>query len=248
MCWRWRAGTPLSRWWAWAASQTSSSAVRRATRHPRRRTPSHRPASHRLASHCPASHGRLTLPRQALPAGLAELLERCAPSLDHVGIGGCAALPGDEAFSLLAERLPGLTALSAHKLGGLHGKGVELLFKSCPRLRSLDVADCADLSFRPRGARTCRPLYLEEEVDIPTGQAWTALGTLRVGEHFVLGQVITAVGPVMSGRMPDDHPEDEDGYYDDESDSDDLGGGQGVLGADESSGSDDGDEEGAGVG
>ena len=40
-----------------------------------------------------------------------------------------------QAFGLLAERLPGLTALSAHRLRGLHGAAVELLLQSCPRLR-----------------------------------------------------------------------------------------------------------------
>ena len=217
MCWRWRAGTPLSRWWAWAASQTSTSAVRRATL----ATPvavtlpwytppaSHCPASPRLAHRLPPPHlpPPPHSPSPHLPTGLAELLERCTPALDHVGIGGCAALPGDEALSLLAEQLPGLTALSAHKLHGLHGKGVELLFKSCPRLRSLDVADCADLTFRrrPKGDHDPDPPWLEEEIDVPK-LGWIALDALRVGEHFVPGQVITAVGPLMSGRVPDDHP------------------------------------------
>ena len=160
---------------------------------PHRLAPPHLPPP----PHSPSPH---------LPTGLAELLERCTPALEHVGIGSCAALPGDEALGLLAEQLPGLTALSAHKLHGLHGKGVELLFKSCPRLRSLDVADCPDLTFRRRPERDHLPPWLEEEIDIPK-LGWIALDALRVGEHFVPGQVITAVGPLMSGRVPDDHPD-----------------------------------------
>jgi len=47
------------------------------------------------------------------------------------------------------------------------------------------------------------PRYLAE-VDIPE-RRWIALDALRVGEHFVPGRVITAVGPLVSGVAPDDH-------------------------------------------
>ena len=71
------------------------------------------------------------------------------------------------------------------------------------------------------------PRYLED-VDIPE-RSWIALDAVRVGEHFVPGRVITAVGPLVSGDVPDDHRESvlfQDEIDDDGSEGDGGSGGE----------------------
>ena len=121
-------------------------------------------------------------------AALVELLERCTPSLRHLGIGGCTGLDGGDALRLLAEQLPGLTALNAHRLRDLGAADVAFLLGRCTSLRSLDISGSGILE-----------LPAEVVTAVPSCDAakWEALGSCRVGEHFTAGEVITAAAPVQ---------------------------------------------------
>ena len=127
--------------------------------------------------------GFVDLGREAL----VELLERCTPALCHLGIGGCTGLDGGDALRLVAEQLPGLTALNAHRLRDLGATDVALLLRRCTRLRSLDISGSGILEL-PAEVAAAVPSY--------DAARWDALGSCRVGEHFTAGDVITAAAPV----------------------------------------------------
>ena len=69
------------------------------------------------------------------------ILSLC-PALDHLGIGGCAAL-SHNALDLVGELSPQLTSLNAHELCVAGADVIERLLDRCPALHSIDFTGVA---------------------------------------------------------------------------------------------------------
>jgi len=91
--------------------------------------------------------------RDLTPVLLRTALTRSGPALRHVGVGGCASLPGDKALVVLADVCPGLEQVNAHNLRGLSNAGLSYLEHHCPSLRGVSIADSDPRPLSPASPR-----------------------------------------------------------------------------------------------